>query len=1299
MTNFALDTNSSQGDIISSLNYALVNLSGGNVLTVNPNGSVTYTGGGAYSYLYQYLWVAFANNSTGTSGFSFSPTNTNYYGVRSNASATPSSTPADYSWTQVAGGFGTTNFLWYITYGGGKINFYVGPTAPDSQYRKVEDGVAIDLYLITASAGNVTVTGTSAGVIPQIINFPQNSDGSYTPDVQVMSASFNTAQSISYANISVSIDSGANVLLTPTFVDPTVTVTTINSSETLLSLIFTQTSGASVTGTIMVQQVPYVTQTGSNVTIHAGNTTANITTGISSLNLLTYTLSNISPLTPLANTGSWNFATSSGTPPLDPNWYVMPSTITPDTRSNFTNFANVINNYTFTTIYVNTLSSGSSTPPISAPGSRNGRYTTFNITGNTAYVDLLLVGGGGQGNVEQTPGYLNVSGGNGGNVVVYSNVALAPGPYSVYMGSQAPTVLLSGNVFVGGESVIYSAQWGGVTGIPTRSAGGGNGNAAPGQTFIAGNYGPYNGGPGVADPWNQISWIGSVQANGVAYFGGGGGAGTQSTSNYAGVGGIGGGGYGGYPLHFGGNGFIGSGGGAGGGGGNPLTSSTGYGGSGVLVIRQLNPYANGPITTWTLTQPSITATQQVYSSTALATTANVNQTANVTTLAWSSPIVSGSIAPPGLIISYPDGQYVIDNNGVFTPSPVGGVVTLTANVQATRANTILAAVDRITSYFTANSGFTITSNASTAFNASALQFLDPVTTQFNLYQTVNYGDIGGNVSGFISEALLQTTTGNTGAAGFIPLAYIVANVDPTTANTSVLSAMYAAPRTNVVPPIGVGVPAVSNDTAQFFYPNVSAYGGGVTAVKLYNGTAWQNVNAQVISGATIFTGTITASQINVNEVYALTIASTSAKGLVGNTSSPGFWLAADTGDAHFAGNLTIGANASIGSNLQVGTNANIGNNLRVGDSLIVGLTATIGQGATIGDTLTVGNSAYVGNYLQVGTNAQIGANLSVGNNATIGANLTVGANLTLGDNLYVGNNTVIGDNLSVGKNASINQGLSIGINAAIGANLNVGANLIVGSNATIGTNLTVGNSAIIGSNLTVTTNANIGNNLRVGNNAVIGGNLTVAGIIFQGNLQANVVTANTIVPGSITNAQISSNTITNVQIGYNTITANNIQVGALTNVWTSTFGTTTPFRIDSGGYYSVIQAGSGNVNFGTAPSGTTTPILLAGSSMGTITITTYDIGNWTMALRWKIEGGNVNYATESITLNGNNTSASYGATLPAIPITGSISGIGGVWLNGLTPQMYIGLISLTGNILTVTYTNSGSTISTTSLYR
>jgi len=151
--------------------------------------------------------------------------------------------------------------------------------------------------------------------------------------------------------------------------------------------------------------------------------------------------------------------------------------------------------------------------------------------------------------------------------------------------------------------------------------------------------------------------------------------------------------------------------------------------------------------------------------------------------------------------------------------------------------------------------------------------------------------------------------------------------------------------------------------------------------------------ANTINGNIILGNSITADKLVANGIVANTVVSTGA--VLGNLSSPGFWLDGTSGVARF-GNIV-----SIGNNLSVGNNVTIGNNVKIGNTV------------TVGDTVTIGNNTHIGNSLTIGNNASIANSLNIGSFATIGGNLTVGSYANIGSNLAVGNNATIGGNLTV----------------------------------------------------------------------------------------------------------------------------------------------------------------------------------------------------------------------------------------------------------------------------------------------
>jgi carbonic anhydrase/acetyltransferase-like protein (isoleucine patch superfamily) len=185
MSNFALDVNSSQGDIISSLNYALANLgtvkidanviipivanvlSNANVVTTNSTtGQVSSLTQGTVSYLYNYVNVKYANNNTGSIGFGSNSTGKSYYGVHNTSTGTISTNPADYNWYQVSGGFGTTKALFYTPSGGGTVFFAVGTAPPSSRYQPVLDDTPI--YLQNLANSIVQTNNITPGAVTNV---------------------------------------------------------------------------------------------------------------------------------------------------------------------------------------------------------------------------------------------------------------------------------------------------------------------------------------------------------------------------------------------------------------------------------------------------------------------------------------------------------------------------------------------------------------------------------------------------------------------------------------------------------------------------------------------------------------------------------------------------------------------------------------------------------------------------------------------------------------------------------------------------------------------------------------------------------------------------------------------------------------------------------------------------------------------------------------------------------------------------------------------------------------------------
>lgn len=77
-----------------------------------------------FQYVERWIAVAYADNATGTSGFSLNPRNKSYYGLFNNTTANGSANPADYTW--YAGNFSTDNYLLIANRSNRKFSFAIG---------------------------------------------------------------------------------------------------------------------------------------------------------------------------------------------------------------------------------------------------------------------------------------------------------------------------------------------------------------------------------------------------------------------------------------------------------------------------------------------------------------------------------------------------------------------------------------------------------------------------------------------------------------------------------------------------------------------------------------------------------------------------------------------------------------------------------------------------------------------------------------------------------------------------------------------------------------------------------------------------------------------------------------------------------------------------------------------------------------------------------------------------------------------------------------------------------------------
>jgi len=168
---FLLDGNPTQSEISDAINYLLSNFSGS--VSSDPNtGVIVGSNGEIIGYLYRFLAIKYADSFDGSVNFSDVPTNRLYYGKRNNNDAAESSNPADYIWTKVTGGFGTTKFLWYQTTGGRAIQFSVSTSAPDTGWVK-DSGASIDLDVITSANVPVIAESFVTYFTPPVMQVPR----------------------------------------------------------------------------------------------------------------------------------------------------------------------------------------------------------------------------------------------------------------------------------------------------------------------------------------------------------------------------------------------------------------------------------------------------------------------------------------------------------------------------------------------------------------------------------------------------------------------------------------------------------------------------------------------------------------------------------------------------------------------------------------------------------------------------------------------------------------------------------------------------------------------------------------------------------------------------------------------------------------------------------------------------------------------------------------------------------------------------------------------------------------------
>jgi hypothetical protein len=170
-----------------------------------------------FQYAGRYIAVAYADNATGTVGFSTDPRNKAYFGLFNNTTANPPAGGAsEYTWYQASSNFGTANYLLFANRSNRKFSFDVGNAAAANQtgtfvptntalydetvWSGLPDGTNfIDLDQRTGQLTRVGTTSVSSG--DGLVNVTNNTNGSMVVSLErflnfgagVYSKTFNAA--------------------------------------------------------------------------------------------------------------------------------------------------------------------------------------------------------------------------------------------------------------------------------------------------------------------------------------------------------------------------------------------------------------------------------------------------------------------------------------------------------------------------------------------------------------------------------------------------------------------------------------------------------------------------------------------------------------------------------------------------------------------------------------------------------------------------------------------------------------------------------------------------------------------------------------------------------------------------------------------------------------------------------------------------------------------------------------------------------------------------------------------------
>jgi len=797
------------------------------------------------------------------------------------------------------------------------------------------------------------------------------------------------------------------------------------------------------------------------------------TSGTSTFIVIAYARYTSTPATPTTNTGSWNFTTNTGTPPTASDG--VPLVLAPTTRSGGPD--------QFQAPTQNTRNSGTDptlvwTAPVgvgSTPGADGVSVYYYSVFQNAVSTPAVPTGG-----------FFNFG----------TGVATPPAGWANF-----PTNVSNNFTFVTSAQVL--------TGVPTA-------NVAIGNTW--GNVVQFTGQTGNAGTNGQNGWTANVFPAVINYVMNG--NGTYTTANTTVV-----------------TSFM---------DGTTTDSATIYSTiNGVGTITINNGVISPNITVTTISNVSSKSTTVGFrhtpsnsSATSLTTVSSFPFTSadaygGQTIFGPDGAAVGTIAAAPVISTGYSAGQYFTRNTAnVWTPTPVANVVSTTANVVAARGNSVQGYVNQTINY-NINTGAWTTSTGST-LNPGRFGFGTPATSSTNYFNSVTYTDPDGTTSSQVQAAIIQSgLNGNAGVQGnrgFLPMAYVITPATPIGATQGNLTTWFSALRTAVSAPIGTGYSPVDGDTASFTW----ALGSGTpNAVYSYNSAnTWVSATGQVINGNVIVTGTITAGQMNVNDIYALTMSGGTVT--PGTYSGTGYWLQANTGNAYLGGTLVVGNSVTIGTAISGGALA--ANSVTAGtiaaNAVTVGTIAAgaVNAGTIAANAVTAGTIA--ANVVTAGT---IAANAVTAGTIAAGAVTTnsmtansINASVILANTItstQIAANTITANQIA-GNTITAGQIAANTITAGQIAGNTITANQIAANTITA----TQISTAFLYAGNIVSTNGDIGNtsspgywlrysdgDARFGGNVNIGGNVTVGNIILSGSLANNIVVYDNLSPGLVPN--------------------------------------------------------------------------------------------------------------------------------------------------------------------------------------